>query len=155
MYNLFIENTLDHYENKGYFKMLNRTLGKSKLEVSAVGMGCWAIGGPWDWLEKDGSKSPTGLSQVDDAESIRAIHYALEGAEPPRPLTQEPLQEPPLLGIDRRQHQRGEHPFDMFGIERPLRGFVRMLRDDDRVERDPAARTAQRGPAGEQSGAHT
>lgn len=24
--------------------MLKRTLGKSKLEVSALGMGCWAIG---------------------------------------------------------------------------------------------------------------
>lgn len=36
------------------------------------------MGGPWDWLEADGSKGPVGWGQVDDAESIRAIHYALE-----------------------------------------------------------------------------
>jgi aryl-alcohol dehydrogenase-like predicted oxidoreductase len=58
--------------------MFNRRLGRSDLEVSAMGLGCWAIGGPWDWLEADGSTSPTGWGQVDDAESIRAIHYALD-----------------------------------------------------------------------------
>lgn len=58
--------------------MFKRRLGRSNLEVSAIGLGCWAIGGPWDWLEEDGSKSPDGLGQVDDAESIRAIHYALD-----------------------------------------------------------------------------
>jgi aryl-alcohol dehydrogenase-like predicted oxidoreductase len=36
-------------------------------------MGCWAIGGPWDML---GSKGGWGV--VDDAESTRAIHAALE-----------------------------------------------------------------------------
>ena len=58
--------------------MFKRRLGRSNLEVSAMGLGCWAIGGPWDWLEADGSKEPTGWGQVDDAESIRAIHYALD-----------------------------------------------------------------------------
>jgi aryl-alcohol dehydrogenase-like predicted oxidoreductase len=58
--------------------MFKRRLGRSNLEVSAMGLGCWAIGGPWDWLEADGSKEPVGWSQVDDAESIRAIHYALD-----------------------------------------------------------------------------
>jgi aryl-alcohol dehydrogenase-like predicted oxidoreductase len=58
--------------------MFKRRLGRSDLEVSALGLGCWAIGGPWDWLEADGSTSPTGWSGVEDAESIRAIHYALE-----------------------------------------------------------------------------
>jgi aryl-alcohol dehydrogenase-like predicted oxidoreductase len=58
--------------------MFKRRLGRSNLEVSALGLGCWAIGGPWEWLEADGSKSPNGLGQVDDAESIRAIHYALD-----------------------------------------------------------------------------
>lgn len=58
--------------------MFKRRLGRSNLEVSAMGLGCWAIGGPWDWLEADGSKEPVGWGQVDDAESIRAIHYALE-----------------------------------------------------------------------------
>jgi aryl-alcohol dehydrogenase-like predicted oxidoreductase len=58
--------------------MFKRRLGRSNLEVSAMGLGCWAIGGPWDWLEADGSKEPDGMGQVDDAESVRAIHYALE-----------------------------------------------------------------------------
>lgn len=58
--------------------MFKRRLGRSNLEVSAIGLGCWAIGGPWDWLEADGSKEPVGWGQVDDAESVRAIHYALD-----------------------------------------------------------------------------
>ena len=58
--------------------MFTRRLGRSNLEVSAIGMGCWAIGGPWDWLETDGSTGPVGWGHVDDAESIRAIHYALD-----------------------------------------------------------------------------
>ena len=58
--------------------MFKRRLGRSNLEVSAMGLGCWAIGGPWDWLEADGSTGPVGWGQVDDAESIRAIHYALD-----------------------------------------------------------------------------
>ena len=58
--------------------MFKRRLGRSNLEVSAMGLGCWAIGGPWEWLEADGSREPVGWSQVDNAESIRAIHYALD-----------------------------------------------------------------------------
>lgn len=58
--------------------MFKRRLGRSNLEVSAMGLGCWAIGGPWDWLEADGNTGPVGWGQVDDAESIRAIHYALD-----------------------------------------------------------------------------
>jgi len=58
--------------------MFKRRLGRSDLEVSALGLGCWAMGGPWEWLEKDGSKNPVGWGEVDDAESIRAIHYALD-----------------------------------------------------------------------------
>ena len=58
--------------------MFKRRLGRSNLEVSAMGLGCWAIGGPWDWLEADGRKEPVGWGEVDDTESIRAIHYALD-----------------------------------------------------------------------------
>ncbi|RIV37844.1 aldo/keto reductase [Micromonospora radicis] len=50
-----------------------RTLGRSGIEVSALGMGCWAIAGPW----AEGS-IPLGWGAVDDAESIRAIRRALE-----------------------------------------------------------------------------
>ena len=51
-----------------------RTLGRSGIEVSAIGMGCWAIGGPL-WGD-DGQ--PFGWGEVDDDESIRAIHRALD-----------------------------------------------------------------------------
>lgn len=50
-----------------------RKLGRSQVSVSALGMGCWAIGGPF-WK----GTSPSGWSQVDDSESIRAIHCAVE-----------------------------------------------------------------------------
>jgi len=58
--------------------MFKRSLGRSTVEVSALGLGCWAIGGPWEWLNRDGSKNPTGWGNVDDDESIRAIHCALD-----------------------------------------------------------------------------
>jgi aryl-alcohol dehydrogenase-like predicted oxidoreductase len=50
-----------------------RRLGRSGIEVSALGMGCWAIGGPWS----EGSQ-PLGWGAVDDAESVRALRRALE-----------------------------------------------------------------------------
>lgn len=49
-----------------------RKLGRSNIEVSALGMGCWAIGGPF-WA----GETPLGWGEVDDAESARAIHAAL------------------------------------------------------------------------------
>ena len=58
--------------------MLKRTLGKSKLEVSALGMGCWAIGGPWTWAQPGREAYPAGWGNTDDDESVRAIHAALE-----------------------------------------------------------------------------
>jgi aryl-alcohol dehydrogenase-like predicted oxidoreductase len=50
-----------------------RQLGRSGISVSAVGMGCWAIGGAM-WM--DGKVD--GWGQVDDAESLRAIRCALD-----------------------------------------------------------------------------
>jgi aryl-alcohol dehydrogenase-like predicted oxidoreductase len=53
--------------------MNNRNLGRSGIQVSALGMGCWAIGGPfWSGV------TPLGWGQVDDSESIRAIQRAME-----------------------------------------------------------------------------
>jgi aryl-alcohol dehydrogenase-like predicted oxidoreductase len=52
---------------------MKRKLGRSNIEVSAVGMGCWAIGGVWNF-----AGSPAGWSVVDDNESIRAIHKAMD-----------------------------------------------------------------------------
>jgi aryl-alcohol dehydrogenase-like predicted oxidoreductase len=50
-----------------------RTLGRSGIQVSPLGMGCWAIGGPF-WREE----VPVGWGNVDDNESLRAIRKALD-----------------------------------------------------------------------------
>ena len=53
---------------------MRRRLGEeSGISVSAVGAGCWAIGGPWQF---DGR--PAGWGRVDDDESTHAIHKALD-----------------------------------------------------------------------------
>ncbi len=50
-----------------------RKVGRSEIEVCALGMGCWAIGGPiWE------KGTPHGWGEVDDNESIRAVHRAME-----------------------------------------------------------------------------
>ncbi len=49
--------------------MSTRTrLGSSDLEITPLGLGAWAMGGPWEF----------GWGAQDDAESIAAIHAALE-----------------------------------------------------------------------------
>jgi aryl-alcohol dehydrogenase-like predicted oxidoreductase len=53
--------------------MFTRKLGRSNIEISAMGLGCWAIGGPF--FEKG---TPLGWGEVDDEESMRAINCALE-----------------------------------------------------------------------------
>ncbi|MEU6259843.1 aldo/keto reductase [Streptomyces sp. NPDC047043] len=52
----------------------NRTLGRSGIAVSALGFGCWAIGGEWQNTEGQ----PLGWGKVDDEESVRAIRRALD-----------------------------------------------------------------------------
>ena len=54
--------------------MFTRTLGKSRIKVSAMGLGTWAIGGPWSG--PDGGIA-RGWGEINDDEAIRAIHYAL------------------------------------------------------------------------------
>lgn len=51
-----------------------RLLGRSGLEVSALGVGCWAIGGPWTMGPKQ-----AGWGSVDDDESVRALRAAMDG----------------------------------------------------------------------------
>ncbi len=45
-----------------------RTLGKLGPQLTEIGFGAWAIGGPWEY----------GWGLVDDDQSIKAIHRALE-----------------------------------------------------------------------------
>jgi aryl-alcohol dehydrogenase-like predicted oxidoreductase len=52
--------------------MMKRPLGK--MRVSALGMGCWAIGGPF--LHSDGRVLAYG--KVDDRESIKAVRKGIE-----------------------------------------------------------------------------
>ncbi|MEU6554841.1 aldo/keto reductase [Streptomyces sp. NPDC046915] len=51
-----------------------RTLGRSGIQVSALGFGCWAIGGEW----QDADGQPLGWGKVDDEESVRAVRRALD-----------------------------------------------------------------------------
>lgn len=50
-----------------------RHLGNSGIVVTALGVGCWAIGGS---SSRDGN--PTGFANVDDKASLRALHAALD-----------------------------------------------------------------------------
>jgi aryl-alcohol dehydrogenase-like predicted oxidoreductase len=50
-----------------------RSLGRSGIKTSAIGLGCWAIGGHFTL---DGR--PDGYGSVDDAQSTRAIELALD-----------------------------------------------------------------------------
>ncbi len=52
---------------------MRRKIGHSGIEVSALGLGCWAMGGTWNWGD-----IPVGWGEVDDEESIRAIRTAID-----------------------------------------------------------------------------
>jgi aryl-alcohol dehydrogenase-like predicted oxidoreductase len=54
--------------------VFKRTLGRSGIQVSAIGLGCWAIGGPF--TNEHGQ--PVGWGTVQDGESVRAVHRALD-----------------------------------------------------------------------------
>jgi len=51
-----------------------RILGRSEIDVSALGMGTWAIGGP----VTNEVGAPVGWGEVNDAESVRALRHALD-----------------------------------------------------------------------------
>ena len=53
--------------------MRYRKLGRSKLEVSEISLGCWTLGG-LNWV----NGNPNGWANVDEAEVKRAIDYALD-----------------------------------------------------------------------------
>jgi len=48
--------------------MRTKVLGKSDLAITPIGFGAWAVGGDWEF----------GWGAQDDAQSIAAIHRALE-----------------------------------------------------------------------------
>ncbi len=51
-----------------------RGLGRSGITTSALGFGCWAIGGEWF----SGEGQPRGWGKVDDEESVRALRRGIE-----------------------------------------------------------------------------
>jgi aryl-alcohol dehydrogenase-like predicted oxidoreductase len=53
--------------------MQSKTLRNSNLQISPMGLGAWAIGGEWVFIDNQ-----AGWGKVDDAESIRAIQAALD-----------------------------------------------------------------------------
>ena len=54
--------------------MVQRDLGtRTGVQVRALGLGCWALGGPYT-----SNGRPAGWGEVDDEESVRAIRRALE-----------------------------------------------------------------------------
>ena len=67
-------NTSTHTSTSTHPHPYTRPLGRSGIEVSALGFGCWAIGG--EWQAADGQ--PLGWGKVDDEESVRAVHRALD-----------------------------------------------------------------------------
>ncbi|MGB6420868.1 MAG: hypothetical protein WBF05_03430 [Anaerolineales bacterium] len=53
--------------------VFTRNLGRSGIQVSAIGMGCWTIGcHVWE------GDAHLGWGEVDDEESIAAIHCVLD-----------------------------------------------------------------------------
>jgi aryl-alcohol dehydrogenase-like predicted oxidoreductase len=52
---------------------MRRMLGRSGIEVSAIGLGAWAIGGPFSARGRE-----AGWGEVDDDESIAAVRQALD-----------------------------------------------------------------------------
>lgn len=53
--------------------MITRRLGASGLQVSALGVGCWGIGGPTTNLGL-----PIGWGPIDDDDALRGLHRAYE-----------------------------------------------------------------------------
>lgn len=52
---------------------MKRVLGRSEIKVSAIGLGCWAIGGP-----AYSGDTPVGWGEIDDSESARSIQHAID-----------------------------------------------------------------------------
>lgn len=57
-------------------KAITRRLGTSEIEVSALGLGCLALGGPWERVHRGGAVYDPG--RIDPKEVIRGIHSAID-----------------------------------------------------------------------------
>lgn len=78
MRNGYVIDPMDYYEGLGGTIMtgkgiLKRRIPRLDTETSALGMGCWAIGGEWTF-----QGTPAGWGKTDDAESIRAVEAAYD-----------------------------------------------------------------------------
>jgi hypothetical protein len=67
-------------------------LGRCGIEVSEIGFGCWAIGGPFSM---DGR--PDGWGEVDDGESVAAVRLNL--------LTEHDARGQERITLPRAQHE--------------------------------------------------
>ena len=119
-------------------KSNTRKLGLSDIEVTVIGMGCWAIGGPF-WEGKDA----VGWSKINDAKSIRAIHRALDLGDGRislpdtrrRRLREENHTDRPAPSA----RWRGRWRWLRLGDQRPRRNTISPQREDgtpDRVDPD-------------------
>ncbi len=63
-----------HTESSERTPPMTRDWGRSGITTSALGMGCWAIGGEW----QDGDGHALGWGRTDDDESIAAVRRAID-----------------------------------------------------------------------------
>lgn len=84
--------------------MLRRRLGKTDLEISRLGLGCWAMGGG-DWM--------FGWGQQDDADSVASIHRAVE-------LGINWLDTAPVYGLGHSEAVVGRALRDVTPADRPM-----------------------------------
>lgn len=84
--------------------MLTQRLGRTELEISRVGLGCWAMGGG-EWM--------FGWGQQDDADSVATIRHALE-------LGINWLDTAPVYGLGHSEAVVGSALRDINPSERPL-----------------------------------
>ena len=100
--------------------MLHRTLGTSGMDISAIGLGTWAIGG-WMWGGQD------------DAASVDAIHAAVDGGV-------NWIDTAPIYGSGHSETMVGRALKAMSGSNRPFVFTKYGLGDDSSVRRFSASR---------------
>lgn len=124
--------------------MFTRILGRSGIKVSALGFGCWPIGGQ---IIDNGK--PVGWGKVDDDESIRAIHRAIDLGVTFFDTAEVYGRSEDILGraftgkrdqaviatkfgrtYNRERHEIGSHDFRVESMRKSLEGSLKRLRTD-------------------------